>query len=293
LFRKLFLLISSIFLLTSCSQIENKKLKISASTWIGYSPLYYAKEKGWLKPLNIKLLHVTSLSENMYLFEAGNSDAYVGTQYEYSVLSKKDASLMPVILFDRSNGGDIIMSNISINELQNTNEPIDAYLEMDSINNILLKDFIKKYKLDNKKINLINRDQGFIIGIKKEKRKKPTIIVTYTPYNLELEKNGFINIASTRSDLSLLVIDALYTKEITMLKHKKQFIELKKLIDKAIENLKKNPKEFYEIVKPYMLELSYEDFINSLENIEWINKNLSKELKEQLKESQYPMGGLL
>ncbi|WP_373071485.1 hypothetical protein [Sulfurimonas sp.] len=293
MYKKIFLFLSLIFLLTSCSSTEEKKLKVSASTWIGYSPLYYAKEKGWLKPLNIKLLHVTSLSENMYLYEAGNADAYVGTQYEHSVLSKKDASLMPIILFDRSYGGDIVMSNVSIDILKNTTEEIDAYLEMDSINNTLLKGFIKKYKLQDKKINYINRDQGYISSINSKDLQKPTIIVTYTPYDLKLKKQGFKNIASTKSDLDLLVIDALYTKEETLLKHKEQFVSLKKLVDKAINKLEKDPYEFYKTIKPYMLELSYKDFSESLGNIKWINKSLTKELKNKMKDSHYQMSGLL
>jgi len=293
-YKKVFLFITIVFLLTSCSSpTENERLKVSATTWIGYSPLYYAKEMGWLKPLNIKLLHVTSLSENMYLFETGNSDAYVGTQYEHSVLSKKDPTLMPVMLFDRSNGGDIVMSNVSVESLKDTTQDIDAYLEMDSINNTMLKDFIKKYGLEDNKINYINRDQGYISTLKSEDLKNPTIIVTYTPYDSTLEKHGFKNIASTKDDLELLVIDALYTQEKTMLKHKNQFLALKKLVNKAIDKLKADPRGFYEKVKPYMLEVSYDDFYNSLGNIVWINGDVSGELKKQMKESRYPTGGLL
>ncbi len=291
MYKKIILFLTIIFLLSSCSSTEDQKLKISATTWIGYSPLYYAKEKGWLDSLNIKLLHVSSLSENMYLYDAGNSDAYVGTQYEYGILSKKDSSLLPIILFDRSNGGDIIMSNVSIQKLQNTTDSIDAYLEMDSINNTLLKDFIQKYGLQNKKINYINRDQAYISTLKNT--HKTTIIVTYIPYDIKLKENGFTSIASTRDNLDLLVIDALFTTEQKLQKHKEQFIQLKKLIDKAINRLEKNPREFYDTVKPYMRDITYDDFYADLENIVWINKDISQELKKSIKETHFPSAGLM
>lgn len=99
------LLVSFFLLFTACSSPQENRLKISATTWIGYTPLFYAKEKAWLKELNIKLVNVSSLSENMYLYEAGNSDAFVGTQYEYDLLSKTNNSLKPILMFDRSNGG--------------------------------------------------------------------------------------------------------------------------------------------------------------------------------------------
>jgi len=198
-----------LFLLTSCSSEKQEKLEISTTTWIGYSPLFYAKEKGWLKPLNIKLMHVSSLSENMYLYQAGNADAYVGTQYEYNMLIKKEPSLIPVMLFDRSNGGDVVMSNLSIEELQKSTEPINAYLEMDSVNSTLLEDFIQNYNLHEKQINYINRDQTSISTLSSSTVKN-AIIVTYIPYDIELNKHGFKSIASTKDNLNLLVIDAMF-----------------------------------------------------------------------------------
>jgi len=276
-----------LFLLTSCSSEKQEKLEISTTTWIGYSPLFYAKEKGWLKPLNIKLMHVSSLSENMYLYQAGNADAYVGTQYEYNMLIKKEPSLIPVMLFDRSNGGDVVMSNLSIEELQKSTEPINAYLEMDSVNSTLLEDFIQNYNLHEKQINYINRDQTSISTLSSSTVKN-AIIVTYIPYDIELNKHGFKSIASTKDNLNLLVIDAMFTTEKTFSKHQKQFSELKKLVDRAVDVLEKNPREFYKMVKPYLLELNYEEFIQSTQDIEWINKNISPELKQRMKESHFP-----
>jgi NitT/TauT family transport system substrate-binding protein len=293
MYKKLLLIFITMFSLTSCSSPQNEKLKISTTTWIGYSPLFYAKEKGWLEPLNIKLLHVTSLSENLYLYQAGKSDAFVGTQYEYNILVKQKDSLIPVILFDRSNGGDVIMSNVSVEELQKSEKTVDAYLEMDSVNNTLMKDFIKKYGLKNKTINYINRDQTQISILDAKNIKKPTIIATYIPYGIALQKQGFTNIASTKDNLDLLVVDALFTTKKVFQNHKNQFTALKKLVDDALAALEKNPKEFYETVNPYMLELSYEEFTNSLKDIIWINKKISAELERRMKESSFPSRHLI
>lgn len=291
--KKVVLIITTLFLLTSCSSDYDKKLKISVTTWIGYTPLFYAKEMGWLEPLNIKLLSVSSLSENMYLYKAGNSDAYVGTQYEYSVLSREDSTLMPVMVFDRSFGGDVIMSNISVKELQNSSEPIDVYLEMDSINYILFKDFIKNYKLESKTINYINQDQAQISTIQSSSTNKPTVIVTYVPYDNELEKKGFKNIASTKDGLKLLVVDAMFAKTKIFHEHQRQFVELKKAVDRAIEELQKNPKQYYQTIKPYMLDMSYDEFEHALSDIIWINRNISAELRERIKDANLPIKDLI
>lgn len=293
--KKFFFLTFFIFVslvVSSCSKKE-ETLKISATTWVGYSPLFYAKEKGWLKPLDIKLLHVSSLSENLYLYDAGNSDAFVGTQYEYDILLQKYSSLVPLMLFDRSNGGDVVMSNGSIEALQQSKGIIDAYLEMDSVNNTLLKDFLEKYELKDKNINYINRDQAQISVLDANKSEKPTIIITYIPYNTQLEKQGFHTVASTKDNLNLLVVDALFSTQEVFHDHKEQFRELKKVVDNSIVALEKNPQEFYETIKPYMLDISYEEFLHSLDDIVWINKDVSDSLKKRMKESAFPIRGLI
>jgi NitT/TauT family transport system substrate-binding protein len=291
--KKLVLIITTAILFISCSSDYDKKLKISATTWVGYTPLFYAKEMGWLDPLNIKLLNVSSLSENMYLYKAGNSDAYVGTQYEYNILSKEDSSLVPVMLFDRSYGGDVVMSNLSLDELKGGSGVIDAYLEMDSINFTLLEDFIKKNGFEGREINYINQDQAHISTLKSDSMERPTLIVTYSPYNSELQKKGFMEIASTKDGFDLLIVDAMFTTTEVLQRHKKQFRELKKAVDMAVVELQKNPKQYYEKIKPYMLNINYDEFMNSLDNIIWINNGISSELKERIKDNNFPVEDLI
>lgn len=294
--RSLFLLLLSFYisaLFTGCEGQKSTKLKISATTWIGCTPLYYAKEKGWLDELDIKLLHLSSLSENMYLFDSGNSDAYVGTQYEYAQLSSKMPSLTPIIMFDRSHGGDLIMGNYPIDFYQSSQEPIDVFLEMDSINSIMFKDFIQRFSLESKSFNYINKDQSYISSLHAKKLKRPTLAVTYIPYDVKLGEQGFMKLVSTKEALDILVIDALFTRYETYLAHEKQFKGLKVAIDRAVSALEQNPQEFYKTIKPYILELSYEEFDASLKNIIWINKDMDTKLLQRLKESHLPMRELI
>lgn len=289
--KKSIFLLFTIFIFTSCSIQENKKLKIATTSWIGYTPLLYAQEKGWLEPLNIKLLNVVSLSESMYLYKGNNADVYMGTQYEYNFLAQKIESLIPIMLMNKSNGGDLVMSNFSVDELQKTEQEIDVYLEMDSINSILFEVFIKKYNLENKQINYINKDQAYISKLKNI--NKATIIVTYVPYNKILEKNGFKSLETTKNNYDLLVIDGMITTKETLNENKKTFLELKKLINKAIENLQNDPKEYYETIKDYLIDTNYEEFSESLNDIIWINKNIPEKIIENLSNKNFPTRDLI
>lgn len=289
--KKLALVFSLLFLV-SCSE-PTPKLKVSATTWIGYSPLFYAKEKGWLDELNIKLLHVVSLSENMYLFQAGNADAYVGTQYEYQVMSKNDASLMPVMLFDRSYGGDVVMSNVPLLDIRSSDEPVDVYLEMDSINYLIFKDFIEAKGLQAKKFNFINQDQASIASLSSELMERAALVVTYAPYDIELVKRGFSTLASTRNGLELFVVDGLFTHSDVFEQHRSQFEGLKKLVDQAIEDLEQDPQAFYQVVKPYLLEVDFKEFEQSLNNIVWVNQDVPPEMEQRMRKAGFPTRGLM
>jgi len=83
--------------LFACSPTEKPPLKIVTNSWIGYSPLYYARQKGILESHNINLVNVVSLGEARQLYESGVAMAFTGTQYEFFQSYQSDHSLMPVM----------------------------------------------------------------------------------------------------------------------------------------------------------------------------------------------------
>jgi NitT/TauT family transport system substrate-binding protein len=279
-----------LLLISSCQpNTHDHTLRVSVTNWIGYTPLFYAKEKGLLDPIDVKLINVVSLNENVHLYKAGNSDAFGGTQYEHSILTAQVPDLVPIMLFDLSNGGDMVMSNQSISALQNSASQIDTYLEMDSINIIVLNDFIRKFKIDESRINFIDRDQNDISSMQNNSPNKPVIIVTYMPFDIQLKNNGFKEIISTKNGLDLVVLGAIFTQKEELDAHREQFMALKKTVDQAILSLNANPKEYYDTIAPYFVGVSYEEFLKELGNIVWIHQELDQALKTRLQESAFPL----
>ena len=156
-----------------------------------------------------------------------------------------------------------------------------------------LNDFVQRYKIDEARIEYIDRDQTEIATLNNTAPEDNVLIITYVPFNTSLEKNGFQEILSTRQGLDLLVIDALFTTKEEFIQHKEQFLALKKLTNNAIKVLQTNPKAFYETVQSYMDGLSYEEFVEASHDIEWINQTLSKELKQRMQKASFPTKDLL
>jgi len=275
--KVLLLLLSILFTFSACSSQNKKPLIIATNQWIGYAPLFYAYEKGELDKLNIRLINRTSLAEAADLYSIGKVDMVTTTQHEYNMLKKSTHDIAPIILLDRSNGGDMILSNKSIQQLSQAHK-IYAYLEIDSINQELLIEFIKHNNINKSKMVYIDKDQKQIQDLKNNTAKN-ILIVTYSPYDIILKEKGFQEIASTKDINSLIVIDALSATNKVIKTDKKRLIALKKIIDKAIKSIQKDPKVSYPLVRKHLGNISYTEYVNSLKLIKWINKPSTNLLK--------------
>ena len=282
-------------MLSGCSQQQQPPLKIITNTWIGYSPLFYAKEKGWLKEHNIEISTLVSLGESIMTYRLGGFDGVTGTQYEYQKLNSQNYNLVPVIMFDRSNGGDMVMSNQSLSQLKESTTTINVYLETNSINALVFNDFTKAFNLSDKKFHFINKNQLKILTqIKQNTPSTPTIVVTYVPYNFELAQKGFKVLESTHNDSSLVVLDALFINKDTLENRRADLKNLKQIINKALQHLQENPQEFYNVIKPYTPTTpSYKDFKNALQNIKWLNNSIPDPLQLKMNQINFETGYLL
>lgn len=280
-------------MLTSCSQENNKPIVISTNAWIGYSPLFYAREMGWLKEANVELISVVSLGESMHLYNAGSSDLFTGTQHEFLAQREIHDGLIPIMLMDKSNGGDMIMSNRTIEELKQSDQKIDVYLEMGSINQDLLEYFITKEGISKDRLNILNRIQDEIKLIENTPKSPMTLIITYNPYNLELVQNGFTEIESTKTSNNLIVVDAIYTSSGFYAQHEAELQKLDKIIDKALAVLQKDPKAYYEKVKLYLDNPTYEEFLEMNNNIVWLHEKLTPSDQESLSKIAFPIKDII
>ena len=274
----------SLLWLTGCSSDSPKdEIKIATNKWIGYTPLFLANERGELQELNFHLIQNVSLAEAMEVFNIGRADIVTTTQHEYFALKRTNA-IKPVILLDRSDGGDMILSNKPIEELKKAEE-IDIYLEIDSINAELFKDFSKKYALPQERLHFHNMDQQQIQNIINEP-DSTIIIVSYSPYNIPLQNKGFHIVASTKDLNTLLVIDALCAREKIIQNYPERLKKLKHVIDRAIEDIQKNPAEVHQKIRAYLGNITYKEFQESLSMIQWIN-HPSEEIMQAIKKIGY------
>lgn len=278
-----------LLMISGCSTSVSKPLRVSVNLWIGYSPLFYVEQKGWLKDNNIKLINVVSLSENKHMYLSGFSDAFSGTQYEFEEAKKQFPSLEPLILMDQSYGGDVVMANRDIVTLRQL-PSIDVYMEIDSVNKTVLDDFITYHDINRSRLHLINKDPYTTSNL--PMMDTPTLIVIYDPYDINLKNKGYKVVDSTKNP-QIFVMDALYADEHTLKEFKDEFHILNSLIAKALSQLKNDPKEYYETIKPYFKYKNYEEFLDALTGIKWIYDDRSSSMVKALSKYQISTDNLL
>ena len=266
--KKSFLLII-VALTLYASQAFSKELTIATNSWIGYTPLFYAKQKGYLDKLHIKLITSETLAQAAAIYREKKADMVTTTQHEYYALKQTEKTIIPVILFDRSNGADMVLSNKDIHQLQKA-KSIDAYLKRDSINKEVLDQFIHFYHLDPNKITLINKEPSQLKHLKAQK-KRAMLVVTFVPYNNALQKDGFKVIASTKETKVIVVVDSLCANKKILKDEKEKIKKLKAIIDRSITEMQIDTKASYALVKSF-LNMSYDEYLHALSKIKWINK---------------------
>ncbi|MHB8100393.1 MAG: type 2 periplasmic-binding domain-containing protein [Sulfuricurvum sp.] len=264
--------------LSGCFDTKPSELRIAISPWIGYSPFYYADAMGWLHEENIHLIETTSLHESKDYFEAGLVDAFLSTQYEAS--SIQNMQIIHLLPIDRSNGGDVVLSNNTLQELL-TKKEVKAYLEIDSVNKVLLDEFVKNRNLDVNAIQMVHKGQS-AIGSMVPSSTQNQLLVTYEPYATLLRHQGFIEVASTRES-GLLILDSLYTSSGSLKTQKERYIILSKMIKKAHDAYKRNPKAYYETIKAYVEYANFEEFNRANHSIQFILDLPKAELTQMLK----------
>lgn len=248
------------------------KIKISTNPWVGFTPFMYAQEKGWLEETPFEFLWLVDLSDNARMHERGFTQGFTATQYELLHL-KEGNQLQPAFLIDRSFGADAIVSNKTLNEIRNSSSIIDVYLEQGSLNDDFFDAFVKEHQLNPSKFRKVDATQKSITTL--QYSSKPILIISYQPYLSGLLKKGFKTVASTRTMETFFVIDALFVNEILLQEREKDFQELREIYRLALTQLKTNPKEFYSTVEGYLEGQSYEEFLFTTTQLQWLNESNS------------------
>lgn len=109
-------------LLSGCAKKQEEspktKLSITINSWIGWAPLYLAKEKGLLGNTDLEIIRVEDTGARKSTMISGKVDGYASSVDNFALESAEGVPGKIVLCFDESFGGDGVVSKKSIKDIK-------------------------------------------------------------------------------------------------------------------------------------------------------------------------------
>ena len=115
--RALLLLLSLSLLLSACSDHPDRPLRIGTKSWLGYEPLFLARDRGHLQEQTVRLVEYPSASEVIRALRNNAIDGAALTVDEVLLLAADGLNPRIVLVMDISHGGDAILGQPGIEHI--------------------------------------------------------------------------------------------------------------------------------------------------------------------------------
>jgi NitT/TauT family transport system substrate-binding protein len=233
--------------LATATMARADPIKIAHSTWVGYGPLYIARDKGFFKNhgVDVELVVIEEPKERFPAMLAGRIDMIASTVDTAILYLKKPDDFKYVVAIDDSNGGDGVVAKKEIKTVADLKGKTVAFSE-GSVSQFYLNVLLTKAGLkesDLTPVNMAAPEAGaaFVAG-------KVDAAVTWEPWLSRGKKTDFGHVMTDSSSTPGLITDVIITtKEFVAQKPK----EVQAVVDAwndAVAFQRANPQEANEIM---------------------------------------------
>lgn len=273
--KKIFLILAVLsVMLPGCrrhpQEIKLERVNISFQEWVGYGPLYLARDKGYLKEQGIELLFVkeeldsarqTAFQDGMLDFEAGTLDLLVNKL-------ASDTPVLAVMVLDYSYGGDGIVTSEKIKKIEDLRRKKIALARDDVGETFLSYVLYKKYGIPLKEVSIIpcKTDNAWSVFVSAE----ADAVATWEPWLSKALKRPNSHVLISSREVPGVIVDTLNVRRDLV---EKRPLLVKKLIRawfKALEYFKVYPHEASRIIAKYY-NMSAEEYLKSIEKLKWVD----------------------
>lgn len=276
-------------LLTAGSALAAEPIKLGMSTWIGYAPLYLAKEKGFFQKrgIEVEVVVIESPADRRAAF-AGDKIQGMATTVDTHVMTaaaENPIAVKQVLALDDSNGGDGIVAKKEIKTIKDLKgKTVAAQLGAGAsyfwLNYVLSQNGMKFS--DIKAVDMKAGDAGaaFVAG-------KVDAAVTWEPWLSRAKDTPFGSVLLASDKTPGIIVDSLAFKPDFL---KKRGEDVKKIVagwNEAVQFAAANPKEADAIMAKFTNQKP-EEFTKEKSGVRFYG---DKENKEYFGTSQKP--GLL
>jgi NitT/TauT family transport system substrate-binding protein len=222
-------------------------LKIRYSIWVGYGPLFIARDKGYFKEekVDVDLVNIEDPKEGFAALAAGRIHGVVSTVDTMVLYLKTGKEYQYVLALDDSAGGDGIVARKEIKSVKDLKGKKVAVNE-GSVSQFFLNVVLKDAGMTQKDVEVVNMKQGdagaaFVA-------EKVDAAVTWEPWLTKSKNAPHGQILIDSSKTPGLITDVLIFPRELIAKRGKEIQGLANAWYRAVDYYEKNPKESLEIM---------------------------------------------
>ena len=219
-----------------------EQLKIGHSTWVGYGPLFIARDKGFFKEegVEVELVNMEDVKIRAAALVAGKLDAMATTVDTVLLYLKPNVKLVYLFALDDSKGGDGIVANKDIKSIADLKGKKVAFTE-GSVSQFYINVLLKKAGLSQADIEIVNMTAGdagsaFVTG-------KVDAAVTWEPWLSRGKATDHGHLLADSSTTPGLITDIITASPETVASRQDEFRALYRGWVRAVEFAKTNPDE--------------------------------------------------
>ena len=244
----------------SCSPANEPPLRIGTNVWPGYEPLYLARSLNHYDNTSIKLVELTSASDVIHALRSGTLEGAALTLDEALLLLDDGFNHKVILVFDFSNGGDVLLAKPEIKQLSDIRGKRVA-VEESAVGAVLLDSALSSVNLSVGDIKVISctSDEHFACY------EKYDAVVTFDPARSHILSQG-ANLLFDSSQIPDKIVDVLVVSEKTLESHPDS---LKQLLDgyfKARQYMTERPVEAAKIMSK-RLKLTPEEVLDAMKTL--------------------------
>ena len=216
--------------------------KIVHTTWVGYGPLYLARDLGYFEEegVDVELVVIEEKSFQMGALFGEQAAGAAGTVDEFLLYMKGDACINYVLALDESAGGDGIVSTKSITSVADLEGKKVAANE-GSVSQFWLNVLLKKQGMSQKDVDLVNMsasDAGTAFMA-----EHVDAAVTWEPHLTQGKNSEHGHILQDSSKTPGIIVDVLAVTCDTASTRSDEIAAIVKGWNRAVEYWKTNPEK--------------------------------------------------
>ncbi len=222
-------------------------LKIRYSIWVGYGPLFIAKEKGYFaeEKVDVELVNIEDPKEGFFALAAGRLHGVVSTVDTMVLYLKTGQEYQYVLALDDSAGGDGIVARKEIKSLKDLKGKKVAVNE-GSVSQFFLNVLLKEAGMTEKDLDIVNMKQGDAGAAFVAERVDAA--VTWEPWLTKSKNAPHGHILVDSSKTPGLITDVLILPREVIAKRGKEIQGIVNAWNKAVAYYEKNQQESLEIM---------------------------------------------